>query len=130
MKNYQGIPTARLTSDGKASLQQRSSFHMIVIKVLLRKGYTRICTNLFLCCKLEVVWVKLLSLLLTNLFRISRNEYKSHDSMILLRSNGNAWFPLDRNGIVKSCDSGRFWVLEERFIKIENKYLTKTDSDL
>ena len=41
-----------------------------------------------------------------------------------------AWFPLDRNGIVKSCDSSRFWLIVERLITFENKYLTKIGSDL
>ena len=45
-----------------------------------------------------------------------------------------AWFPLDRNGIVKdrvkSCDSSRFWSTVERLITIENKNLSKIGSGL
>ena len=41
-----------------------------------------------------------------------------------------AWFPLDRNGIMKLCDSNWFWVIIKRLIKIENKNLTEIASDL
>ena len=47
-------------------------------------------------------------------------------STLLLRQL-KAWFPLDRNGIVKSCDSIWFQLTVERLISIENKNLTKID---
>ena len=45
-------------------------------------------------------------------------------------NRSKAWFPLDRNGILKSCDSGCFWFNVERLIKNENKNLTEISSDL
>ena len=36
------------------------------------------------------------------------------------------FFPLDRNDIVKSCDSSCFWFIVERLITTENKNHTKT----
>ena len=39
-------------------------------------------------------------------------------------------FPLNRNGIVKSCDSSRFWLIVARLITIENKNRTEIGSDL
>ena len=41
-----------------------------------------------------------------------------------------AWFPLDRNGIVKSCDSSRFWNIVEKLATIESKNITEISSDL
>ena len=35
----------------------------------------------------------------------------------------NAWFPLDRNAIVKSCHSSRLWLTVEISITIEKKNL-------
>ena len=39
-------------------------------------------------------------------------------------------FALDRNRIVKSRDSSRFWLIVEILITIENKSLTEIASDL
>ena len=41
-----------------------------------------------------------------------------------------AWFPLDRNRIVKSRDSSRFWLIAEKLITTENKSLIEIISDL
>ena len=38
--------------------------------------------------------------------------------------------PLDRNRIVKSCDSGRFWLIVKRLITLEDKNLTEIGLDL
>ena len=34
-----------------------------------------------------------------------------------------AWFPLDRNAIVKSCDSNKFKLTARRFVRIYDKNL-------
>ena len=44
--------------------------------------------------------------------------------------NHISWFPLDRNRIVKSRNSSRFWLSVERLMTIENKSLTEIVSDL
>ena len=36
----------------------------------------------------------------------------------------NDWFPLDRNGIVTSCDSSSFWLIVETLTTIENQNIT------
>ena len=50
----------------------------------------------------------------------------------------NAWFPFDRNGVVKSCDSSSFWIIGEKLKFVLNywkpccgelKQLAKTYSD-
>ena len=41
-----------------------------------------------------------------------------------------AWFPLDRNRIVKLCDSSRFWLIVETLSTIENKNPTEIGLDL
>ena len=41
-----------------------------------------------------------------------------------------AWFPLDCNGIMKSCDPSRFWLIVKRFITLENKNLIEIGSNL
>ena len=45
------------------------------------------------------------------------------------RKNRTAWFPIDRNRIVKSCDSSRFLVILARLITIESKNVTEIGSD-
>ena len=35
----------------------------------------------------------------------------------------NAWFQLDRNAIVKSCDSNKFKLTARRFVRIYDKNL-------
>ena len=53
------------------------------------------------------------------------------DSYRITFKFGKAWFPLDRNEIVKSRDSSRFLpVIVKRLIEIENKNLTEIASDL
>ena len=37
---------------------------------------------------------------------------------------------VDRNGIVKSCDSSSFWLIVERLITVENNNLTEIGSNL
>ena len=39
-------------------------------------------------------------------------------------------FLLDRNLIVKSCDSSKFWFIVERLVTIENKNFTQIGLDL
>ena len=46
---------------------------------------------------------------------ISRSHYD------LMETRLKAWFPLDCNGIVKSCDSNRVQLIEEKLSTIENK---------
>ena len=53
-------------------------------------------------------------------------KYTDQDSLLTVTK---AWFPLDRNRIVKSCDS-RFWFMVERLITIENRNRTEIGSDL
>ena len=45
-------------------------------------------------------------------------------------SGHKIWYPLDRNGIVKSCDSSRFWLIIERLITFEYENRTEIGSDL
>ena len=40
-----------------------------------------------------------------------------------------AWFTLDRNGIVKSCDSSKFQLTARRFLKIYDKNLLGCKSE-
>ena len=42
------------------------------------------------------------------------------------RKDRKAWFPLDRNRIVKSRDSSRLWLIVERLIATEKKALPKS----
>ena len=42
----------------------------------------------------------------------------------------NAWFPLNRTGIVKSCDSNWHQHIVERLITVENENLTEIASNL
>ena len=48
----------------------------------------------------------------------------------LMETRHKAWFPLDRKGIMKSCDSSRFWLIEERLITTEMKNLAEIGSYL
>ena len=41
-----------------------------------------------------------------------------------------AWFPLDRNRIVKSRDSSRVWLIVERLITLDSKNLIEIGLDL
>ena len=56
-----------------------------------------------------------------------QNKIKSQQNTLLCSM---AWFPLNRNRIVKSCDPSRFWLIAERLIAIENKNFTEIGSDL
>ena len=53
---------------------------------------------------------------------------RSVDCSIFVQSKSfqiKAWFPLDRNRIVKSCDLSRIWLIVEGLITLESKNLTE-----
>ena len=47
-----------------------------------------------------------------------------------METKSKAQFPLDRNEIMKSCVSSRFWLIVERLITVKNKNITEIGSDL
>ena len=57
-------------------------------------------------------------------------DYRKKAETNYLQSYLKAWFPLDRNGIVKSCDSSFLKLIVKRSIKTENKNLSEIASDL
>ena len=62
---------------------------------------------------------------------LKTNEVHGQLNLAYLENSGlKAWFPLDRNKIVKSCDSSRFWLIVERLITLESKNLTEIGLDL
>ena len=47
----------------------------------------------------------------------------------ILHNHTYAWFPLDRNGIVKSCDSNKFKLTARRFVRIYDRNLRGCKSE-
>ena len=67
--------------------------------------------------------------------RFSKSIENNNHSRIIYRNDNiarlvKAWFPLDRNGIVKSYDLSRFWPFVEKLTTVENTNGTVIGSDL